>query len=213
MKTSIAKFAVQHLSRAAIAFTVVATGYMASNAQGAAALAGGALTSCKPTATTPALRQIQINADPLNVESYQLTMTFPADLVTIVNTDVDVVGVNGYSAVAQSLTIIGNTGYVTVAGSNAAHPPGELDVFGVKFRLIDGLSLDTPLQFSVFANPVGAPPDYITAFDTDTLNTITYNPSNIAPSFSGPVAIVPEPAALTGLLAIGALARARRQSR
>lgn len=206
---------VRNMSSAVLSTTLLMAAFLgtgATQAFGAAALAGGAKTSCKPTATSPALRQIQINADPLNVAAYQLTMSYPLNDVDIVNPNSDVFGVNGFDAAVVNIRSSGATGFVTVSGATAAPPPGEIDVFGVIFTLKPGVALDTVLHFTVFADPTNMPQDFIRAFDTDTGVQFTYPTNQISPSESGPVAIVPEPfCGLTGLAMLSGVMAGRRR--
>jgi hypothetical protein len=182
-----------------------------------AALAGGAKTSCKITATNPIQRQIQVNADPFAVTSYGLTMYYRADLLEVVS----VFGLNGYSV--GDTSNIGGEGLtgIRVFGSfpNANPPLEEVDVYGIIFQLTPTAPLDTILDFHV-----AAPGDFVNAIDPATGETRTYsgifdettNPNGLRPSFDrGTVltgSIIPEPTglALIALPAIVALRRTRR---
>ncbi len=201
------------LLSAVVAAAAIST--LTASSFGAAALAGGAKTSCKPTATSPALRQIQINADPLNVQSYGLTMTYETDLVTI-NPAKDIFGVNGYTVTNVIVTSNDLFTRLQVFGNSANPLPGEIDVFAAIFTLKPLLPLDTVLHFSVSDN---VPNDFITAIDTDTGLPVTFSGppdanglGGVAPSFSGAVAILPEPS-LAGLIAAGMAGFAGRRRR
>jgi hypothetical protein len=180
-----------------------------------AALAAGALTSCKITATNPIQRQIQVNADPFAVTSFGLSMLYDTDKLTIVN----IIGLNGYSVSDSSSLDLGVRVFGYYEAPNPTPPLVEVDVYGIIFRLNDGLPLDTILDFHV-----SHPADFINAIDPATGETRSYtgiynettNPNGLRPSFDrGTVltgSIIPEPTglALIALPAIVALRRTRR---
>lgn len=185
-----------------------------------AALAGGAKTSCKITATNPIQRQIQVNADPTAVESYAMVMSYEPDYVRVIG----VLGVNGFSLETVSVPDIApppGLAYIRVSGSTLAPQPGELDVFAVLFELLPGRSIDDVLDFEVKAVDNE---DFVRGIDFDTNTPIVSvgpydkdtNPTGINPSFDygtvrdGSLKPIPEPASLA-LLTLPALALRRRR--
>jgi hypothetical protein len=182
-----------------------------------AALAAGAKTSAKITATNPIQRTIQVNADPFAVTSFGLSMLYPKDKLTIV----EIIGLNGYfvsdsSSLDLGVRVFGNYEGPIVTGLNPTPPLEEVDVYGIIFRLNADLPLDTILNFHV-----SHPGDFINAIDPATGETRSYsgifdevtNPNGLRPSFDiGSVAngsIIPEPTSLALLVLPMALAGRR----
>lgn len=181
-----------------------------------AALAAGAATSCKITATNPIQRQIQVNCDPFAVTDFGITMFYRADLLEVVS----VFGLNGYSVGDTSTVPSEGLRGIRVFGNfpNPNPPLEEVDVYGIIFQLTPTAPLDTILEFQVassgdFLNAVdpatGEIRRYSGIFDPDT------NPDGLRPSFDvGTVAsgsIIPEPASIS-LLALPAVAMLRRRN-
>ena len=144
--------------------------------------AGTASTSSTSTTTTTSgQRTILNNIDPYNVASFQLDVSFEADKAQFVG----ITGLNGYIVDDFQIHIDGNMGIIDnihgyFPGFNdrggleldgpitngvptpPAPPPGEIDIFQVKFL---DLRPDLDKLFGVFA---GGPDDYMTGFDPAT---------------------------------------------
>ena len=199
---------------------VAAAALFSFQAHALAALAGGAKTSCKITATNPIQRQIQVNADPTAVESYAMVMTYEPTKVRVIG----VLGLNGFSL--ETVTVpttpaAPGFAYIRVSGSTLAPRPGELDVFNVLFELLPDRSIDDLLNFQVLAIDNN---DFVNGIDFDTgtrfssvgpYHPVT-NPTGINPSDDygtvrdGSLKPIPEPAAIA-LLALPALGMLRRR--
>jgi hypothetical protein len=120
----------------------------ASVAHGAAALAAGAKTSAKPTATNPVQRQMQIAADPIGITDFQFSLFFDSRLLQVAQNVDDqflIRGINGYvlglrdNPDAPAFAINFERGIVSVRGywpaSNGQVPQEEIDVYDVVFQL------------------------------------------------------------------------------
>lgn len=213
---------------------------------GAAALAAGAITSAKPTATNPVQRQMQIAADPMGIIDFQFSLYYDPNLLTIaINPDTQqplIRGINGYELgvrgvpTAPKFAINPDLGIISVRGfwpvANGQVPMQEIDVYDVVFELLgedgEGNPIDLRTVFEVRAggsdsdiSPFGpdAPDFMFGGFIDLQLNRPVIervytagDPDNpIFDSTTGPVAIVPEPAAAL-LLAIPAGLLMRRRS-
>lgn len=143
-----------------IVLSAVAALVMASShtAFGAAALANGALTSAKPTATNPVQRQMQIAADPIGITDFQFSLFFDPNLLTIArNVDEQYLirGINGYvlglrnNPTAPAFAINFERGIVSVRGywpsDNGQVPQEEIDVYDVVFQLLNTNSQGVPI--------------------------------------------------------------------
>lgn len=211
---------------------------VSSRVDAAAALQNGARTSCKPTASNPALRQIQIAADPIGILDFQFTIHWDPQILHLVKDgqfpvvsalNGYVLGVRGSDATAYAFDE--EFGFITVRGfwpaSNGPVPDLELDVYDVKFQLNDTLRgfplpLDTPFILYTLGLPAGqglfdGQADVMTAGDIingDPVITRTYtggDPANpILPANTGLITI-PEPAAMGALAPVVLLLVRRRK--
>lgn len=172
---------------------------LASRADAAAALANGAQTSCKPTATNPALRQIQINADPFGVKSFQFSISYDPSKVFFAAIN----PVNGYALGVQGVPTApqfyndARHGLLSVRGywpgSNATIPQYELDVFSVLFEVYDDVSGDELLPFqSLGKKYTGSWQDdnFVGAEYDDDGNFVGYYPIGQDKILSSPLALV-----------------------
>ena len=206
----------------------------AQSAFAAAQLKAGAKTSAKPTSTNPQERAIQITFDPTvtpdsvggppppdtdpgyDVTDFQLTVTYDTSLVTL--QDASLVGPFETPDDDEASPAIDTLGSFTIAGSTngdlTAAGPGDVNIFLADFTLNPGVSLDTPLTFTIDGS---GPDDFITGYDpftgqfatstdpdiTPTVLTVTFNQAT-AQTGGGGGASAPLPAgALPGLLALG----------
>lgn len=137
----------------------------ASNTFGAAALANGAMTSAKPTATNPVQRRMQIAADPIGITDFQFTLHYDPILIRVARNELDqplIRAINGYTLgvrnnpTAPAFAIDDVGGFVSVRGywgSTQQVPMFEIDVYDVVFDLKEEyfpgvpIPLDTPVIF------------------------------------------------------------------
>lgn len=157
---------------AALAVAAVGSLTLCSAAFGAAALANGALTSAKPTATNPVQRQIQIAADPLGITDFQFSLFYDPSLLFIAEGMISsdefgpiIHGINGYrlgvrgDPLAPKYAIDPVNGIVSVRGYWPSElgqvPMFEIDVYTVDFKLkefyTDGPAIPIDTEFEVRA--------------------------------------------------------------
>lgn len=117
-------------------------------AHGAAALANGAITSAKPTATNPVQRRMQIAADPIGITDFQFSLFFDRGILRVaqnVDEQFEVRGINGYelgvrnNPTAPKFAINFSEGIISVRGfwptGQGQVPFVEIDVYDVVFEL------------------------------------------------------------------------------
>lgn len=217
-----------------IVLSAVAALVMASShtAFGAAALANGALTSAKPTATNPVQRQIQIAADPVGITDFQFSLFFDTNILEVatnVDEQFEIRAINGYqlglrnNPNAAAFAIDFERGIVSVRGywpaSNGQVPFEEIDVYDVVFRLktvnFQGVPIPLNTVFEVRGGGAGSQSSPFGANFPDFMLGGSFSPTSSQPiiertygaDLPAPNGILPS---TTGLIAIvpepGALA-------
>jgi hypothetical protein len=223
---------------------------LSDRAYAAAQLRAGAKTSAAPTSTNPQLRQIQLTFDPdvvpaattpldspYAVTAFRLSVKYDPQYVSVqdvlfVPPFVETGGATGGAATTgtpgQNFVNDPAAGLVSFIQGSASPqnvPAGQdVNIFAMDFVLNRTTNFDTPLTFTIFANPAtgdfiqgtnpSQPNDQITTFPagiTPTTLVLTFNQAtdqaNGTPLPSGAAAGM---TTLAGLAAAGVMCRRRR---
>jgi hypothetical protein len=130
--------------------------------------------------------------DPLNVESFQLDLSYDPNRMQYLGVQYVEPYVNS-GPFGPDLSVPGLVQDIIGQVSIPIPPPGEVDIFGVEFDDLEPTS-DLPSYFTIFASSN----DYIRALDTNTGNYVIADWTTIFPTTAS---TVPEPDGLSLMLA------------
>jgi autotransporter-associated beta strand protein len=168
----------------ALRLSLLLTGLVCAfpTANDAAKAGGGTTTTMVLTYAYGAPPRWVARIDPLEVQAFQLDFMFNPDRAQLVQS----VGENGVifkfpfnqGPVPPDFTGLGMGRLLDVSGNTAATSPGDVDIFELVFiDLQPGQPIDN-VAFTVFASSN----DSIVGFDPVTLQTVTFNSTQIAPT-------------------------------